>query len=285
MASMKHNKKRSSGIVYELLVRKMGSQMIDKDQPGCKKTITLFENYFSSNVPIGLELDLFRIIKNTRGTSEATARKVLGEVMREASKMDYRLLDIKKSNLIKEIHHSFGQEFFSKFRIPEYRLLASIQLFIDSCRPGGRLAENVQRIHIEDALVRYMTAEESVQTNAPVVAEMDFLVARLAQKKFREKYGNSLNESQKRVLNEYSRFLFTDNPGVLRKVLAKDKARVLSTIDESYMTKEVKEDLVMQKRLTEAREILQKMDVGRVNEDVVQEMMLYHKLCEELESK
>lgn len=285
MASMKHNKKRSSGIIYELLVRKMGSQLIDKDQEGCRKTVTLFENYFSSNCPIGLELDLFKIIKSTRGTSEQTARRVLGEVVREASKMDHRLLDIKKSNLIKEIHHSFGQEFFSKFRIPEYRLLASIQLFIDGCRPGGRLAENVQRIHIEDALVRYMTAVESVAPAEPVVGEVDSLVARLAQRKFREKYGNSLNESQKRVLNEYSRFLFTENPGQLRKVLTADKAKILSTISQSYSTKEVKEDIVMQKRLKEACEILQKMDVGHANEDTVQEMMLYHKLCEELESK
>jgi hypothetical protein len=48
--------------------------------------------------------------------------------------------------------------------------------------------------------------------------------------------------------------------------------------------KEVQEDKVMKQRYVEAAKKLSELDVSRLDESVIEEMMLFHKLAEELSS-
>jgi hypothetical protein len=280
--AFKHNKKRNSGLVYEFLVRRLGSQLVEQDKEGANHTVEITERYFSDGEPLANELELFRAIRDTRGVSQTTARRVLGEVARQARMQDAKKLDVKKSNLIKELNYTFGRDFFDKHRLPEYRLLASIQLYIDSHR-GKRLAENFQAIQLEDGMVKWMTSTP-VKPEKDIEEKVDDLVCTMASKRFNEKYGNSLNAGQKSLLETYVGSLVTEHNEDLLKKVNEDKNRIAKLLVGSYKMKEVQEDKVMKQRYVEAAKKLASLDVSRADENVIEEMMLFHKLAEELSS-
>jgi len=278
--AFKHNKKRNSGLVYEFLVRRLGSQLVDQDQDGAHRTVEITERYFSDGEPLAEELELFRAITETRGVSAETARRVLGEVARQAAKQDAKVLDIKKSNLIKELNHTFGRDFFDKHRLPEYRLLASIQIYIDSHR-GKRLAESFQAIQLEDGMVKWMTSVPPKPEKEPI-EKVDDLVCTMARKRFTEKYGDTLNVGQKALLESYVQSLVKENSADLQKKVNTDKNAIAKLLVGSYKMKEIQEDRVMKQRFVEAAKRLSELDATRTDEAVIEEMMLFHKLAEEL---
>lgn len=276
-----HNRKRNTGLIYEFLVRQMTNQMIDKDQAGWKKTYDVIERYFSPGMPLAEELEMFDALRSVRNLKEIAARRLLGEVYGRARKMDEHKLDIKKSNLIKDVNYTFGKDFFSRYRLDEYRLLASIQMLIDNCRRPGRLAEDVQKIQLEESLISYLTSPAPVEKTESQ-DHIDSMVYKVAEKKFIDRYGQILNESQQRLLNRFGRALLTKQPRLIREQLLSERARILGVLRGSRTMREIKEDEIMAKGLEEAIESLTKMDETEDPESVVEEMLLYERLAEEL---
>lgn len=281
-SSFNHNKKRNSGLVYEFIVRRMASQLLDEDKKGYAKTLSLAQRYYSAGAPLAQERELFEAIRKTRGVSEAVARKVMGEVQRRAARLDHKRIEIKKSNLIKEINHSFGKGFYSDHRVPEYRLMASIQMLIDSCRQGGPIMEAVNRIQLEEALVRFMTTTEAPKAKTGG-DRVDGLVAALAAKKFGERYGRAFNPDQKRLLERYTKAQMSGDIQGLSRFILTERDRLRTVVNDARALKEIKEDKVMAERLDEARTRLMNLDIAKTDE-AVEEVMLFYKLAEELTS-
>ncbi|MHB8407939.1 MAG: hypothetical protein ACYDHY_07635 [Acidiferrobacterales bacterium] len=283
-STFNHNKKRNSGLVFEFLVRQMGAGLIDKDQKVYQESLSLIRKYFGEGTPLGSERLLFEAFRENRGVTEGAAWRVIEEVKRLAKALDHKKIEIKKSNLIKELNHTFGRDFFNRHRIPEYRLLASIQMLIDGCVEAKPLQESVQQIRIEEALVRFMTAPETVQTVSSDEVKVDGLVCALAAKKFQEKYGQALTEGQNRILMGYMRSTITGDKARLAKLLEEQKQEILKSLSESKGLKEFKEDPVMAEKNSQAINRLRALDVSSPEEGTVEEVMLFRKLMEEVRS-
>jgi hypothetical protein len=281
MATFKHNKKRDCGLVYEFLVRQLSKAVIEKDQKTYKRALEIVKKYYGDGSPLSEERELFDVIRTARGLSENSARRVLGEIERHAQGMDAKKIDIKKSNLIKEINHTFGQDFFSVHRVPDYRLLASIQMVIDASRSQTRLTETVQKVQLEEGLVRYMTTRGSFQETGPQKSGVDSLVMAMVAKRFSEKYSSSLNTAQKVLLEKYIRFQVTGDSVPFTEFTLAESRRIAGALDRALLMKEVVEDPKMKQKLIEAREGFR---VGKTVDEDAEIMMTYQKLVEELES-
>jgi hypothetical protein len=195
--------------------------------------------------------------------------------------MDARKIDIKKSCLIKEINYAFGKGFFAEHRIPDYRLLASIQMVIDACRNDSVLTESVSKIQLEEGLVLYMTSKGEYQTKPVVRSEVDELVMRMAAKRFDEKYSRSLGPAQKVLLERYIRYQVSGDELPLRKFIASETERVTGSLDRALSMKEVREDKVMLERLTEAKS---KFNKSKDLDVIVEELMLFQALSAEVDA-
>lgn len=283
-SNFKHNKKRNSGLTYEFLVRQLAGQMIDRDLVGSSRTLRLVKEYFSAGQLLAEERELFDTIVGTRSVNEITARRILSEIGRAAAKMDGRLLDIKKSNLIKDVHHGFGKGFFDNYRLPHYRLLASIQMFLDSHRSRGRLSENVQKIHLEEGLVKWMTSSIDISPKFNQDREIDGLVTTMATKKFQERYGKEFSGNQKALLEKYSQAVLDGDLDTVAQKLYEDKRLILNEMRAHQDDPLVRKDAVTSERFFDAYHRLNEMNVSRVNDETVEEMLLYWKLAEELKS-
>jgi len=281
--SFKHNKKRNGALVYEFLIRKLSEAAIEENKKDYEKSLSLLRKYYSSGQLLTEEKQIFDVILGTNGVSRGVARGIVDEVVSAARQLDHKRVDIKKSNLIKEINHSFGKNFFSDYKLDDYRVYASVQLLINGCSPKKTIVESAQRVQLEEALVEYMTKPVITEETS---SENDDLVYVLAMKKFNEKYQSSLNEAQRTVLRSYveaSMSSTQENKDKLVDVLKEEKKRVIGIIDGSFMTKEIAEDEKMRERLVEAKKTLSSMGVS-TSAAGVEEMMLFSKLAEEISS-
>lgn len=283
-SSFKHNKKRNSGLVYEFIVRRMASQAIAQDATGYQKSLKIVKEYFAPGQPLAQERELFEVVCSSRGLSSESARRLLDEVLGHAQKLDHRKIEIKKSNLIKELNYTFGKNFFSEHRVPEYRLLASIQVLLESHRPGRPLLESVQRAQLEESLVRFMTTVDPVSKPGTGDEKVDTLVCALAAKKFQEKYGQNLSPGQARILERYMRATMSEETGRFEQFLLEEFGRMSKVLENSRLMKEVREDKMMAERLDEAIARIKLDRQHQSLEFMTEEAMLYRKLIEELSS-
>jgi hypothetical protein len=283
MASFKHNKKRNTGLVHEFLVRRVSQSMVDGDKGLYQKTMEILRKYYAEGTVLSEERELFDVIRNTRGVTESAARRILGEIQRAAKVQDARKIDIKKSNLLKEVNHAFGPAFFTTHRVPEYRLLASIQMVVDATRAETLITESVAKIQLEEGLIQYMTTKGDYAVKAAPTAksEVDALVMRMVAKRFEEKYAKALTAPQKVLLEKYIRYQVTGDEQPLRKLVDDESKRVVAVLEKASCMKEVIEDERMTAKLNEARA---KFGKDRDLDAAVENLMLYQKLVEEIES-
>lgn len=280
--ALKHNRKRNSGLIYEFLVRRLSEKMMVGDVEGVAKTLEITKKYFSPGTPIHSELELFEAITKNRGVPEATARRIIGRVRERAKKLDRRAITIKKSNLIKELNYGFGQDFFSKYRIAEYKALASVQVMIDSVDTKVVLTEDVELVKIEEAIVSYMSAQPTTQ-HVSVDPDHDTTTYTLAVRKFQEKYDGVLTGGQKRLIESYVSGLFSGDFKKFKEIASEDRRSIHRLICESAKTDTCRSDSVLIERMSKAANVLREMKVTP-SEDVVEQLMLFHDLSTELKS-
>lgn len=283
MSTLKHNKKRNTGLVYEFLVRRMTSQMLDQDLQGYKKTLEITKKYFRHGTVLNEEQELFTAIRNTRGVSESVARQILSEARARFRKIDKKMLEIKKSNLIKEANYNFGRDFFSTHRVPEYRLLATIHMFLEN-DGTTRLSESVTKYQLAEGLVKFMTSLEPAATPQKQEKDVDGLVVGIAAKKFQEKYGKNLGRDQKELLEKYMLYTVSGDKEKLEKFIIGEQYRVSQQLRNYRNIKEIKEDPVMAERFDEASRQLRNQCDRLPLDESVEELMLYYKLVEEIRS-
>jgi hypothetical protein len=284
MATFKHNKKRNVGLVYEFLVRRLSSAMVSQDKQTYGKTLEILRKYYTDGNVLSEERELFEVIRNTRGVSENAARRILKEVQKQACKIDSKKCDIKKSNLLKDINYSFGRDFFAEHRVPEYRLLASIQMVIDGSRGDAMLSESVAKIQLEEGLIQYMTTKGDYSVKATATkGDIDQLVMKMVAKRFEEKYSKSLIGPQKMLLEKFIRYQVVGDAKPLVEMVMSEMKRINAALVEAKSMKEVIEDKVMGDKLEEAHSKL--LAHGALPlEKQVEDVMLYQKLVEEFKT-
>ena len=284
-STFKHNKKRNSGLIYEFLVRRMGLAMVDRDPESYMKAVAIIKKYYSAGQPLAKEREVFEVISRAKGLSENTSRKVLFEVKKHICSLDSKKIEIKKSNLIKEVHYSFGQDFFDVHRIPQYRLYASIQMLIEQYKrsASASISEGVQKIQLEEGLSKYMSGQVQKVSQQVKGEPVDGLVAALAMKKFEETYSGALNESQKKTLRKFMSYSMTANSDQFAREMEEDRKSILGKLKEKSNLKCFREDEVMLKRLSESINSLESLK-NMTSENTVQEILLYQKLVQEIES-
>jgi len=281
----KHNKKRNSGLIYEFLVRKMAQAVLEKDSGTYKKSLNILKKYYSKGQPLNLERQIFEEVISTRGVDENIARGIINEVVVEAKNLNLRLVDIKKSNLIKDIHITFGKDFFSQFRLLNYKAYASTQLLINGCS-NSTLKENVERVQLKEALTKFMSSKVS-ENKDEVCRDADAFVYKLAVKKFNERYNDTLNDRQKQFLKEYIVALSSPanvNNKRVQTLLENERKTILGELNNHGLSLEIANDKKLKSKFISVKKQLAEIDYSKNSSSQIEEMMLYHKLLQELKS-
>ena len=108
----RHNKKRNSGLLYELLIRKISRSLVEGDNKSASISKSIVKKYFNAGTELHKEYRLINALVNVPVGSESIATAVLSEAREASKKFDSKALKIEKSNLIREINHEFNKDDF-----------------------------------------------------------------------------------------------------------------------------------------------------------------------------
>lgn len=241
-SNVKHNKIRNTGILFELLVRKITSDALENRNNDT--AVKLMREFFNSKTELGKELLLYRAFFNVQQMSEEKAFHLVSIITDQRKKLNERLLNTQKYNLVKEIKNHYDLKDFLNARIPSYKVYASVYKVFD-----GAINEMTDFTEIESlvsakfTIVEHLTgnlANKEIKNDIQLFEtikgqeeDLRLLSYRILIEKFNEKYAG-LNDRQKNLLREY--IYNVSNSEQMRKY-AVDEADTLIKEIKSKITK------------------------------------------------
>lgn len=196
----KHNKKRNVGIVYEQLVATVSRATVDGDSARANLALRIIKRYFAPGTELYREFRLVTALTNTQVKSDALASRILEETKVAARAYDVEKLKSEKSRLIGEINRTFDRDTFYQTSVRDYRLLATIGSLIEEWRTPGPDIE--RRLQFESKLHGHLLSERSAEPEAAELRtpSVNDLTVKIMRESFNKKFGSSLNEGQRRLL-------------------------------------------------------------------------------------
>lgn len=281
MGSIKHSKYKNTGILFELCVRQITTDLLhNKDS----KAVKILRKYFT-NTELGNEYALYSAVINGPKLNETKSEILLSTIEEQYRKLDKEKLNKLRYNLIKEIKSNYEIDDFFKAKINNYKIHAAIYTLFEyqnqkSVGNTNQLVENKMVIfeHLND---------KSTENKDSIVGdllkedkEIRLLTYKLLVEKFNEKY-SFLSERQKSILKEYI-YNITDTV----------KLKQFINEELTYVKKELlniasnTEDKVVKIKI---KEVVKFINPLRENENIKDELITgilqYHQLINELKTK
>jgi hypothetical protein len=203
MKKLKHSKYKNTGILFEMLVRKLTSETLSSDK---SVTIDIIKKYFGKNTEMAKELHLYNALLKEQFRSEAQGLDYIRTIKRAHGNLNQSILNRQKYNLVKEISEKFVFEDMAKIHIGNYKTLASIyMLFNNDETDNPKKIMECKSVILENG----MPIKQKTVIKDPVIEafkaqpkDIRLTTYKILVDKFNEKYSR-LDESQKRLLNKY----------------------------------------------------------------------------------
>ena len=203
---IKHSKFKNTGIIYELLVRQITSDILNKKEP---KTLSLIQKYFA-NTELGKEYKLYEFIANNKTLTEGKAESLLNTLVETSKKLNRKQLRKLKYNLISEIKAHYNVDDFFKATLDNYKQYAALYTLFEAAATQEIIHPN-QIVDNKITLLEHFTQEKISKEKAQqsIIREysefepdLKALAYKILLEKFNSKY-NEFNHEQKSVLKEY----------------------------------------------------------------------------------
>jgi hypothetical protein len=204
MKKLKHSKYKNTGILFEILVRKLTSETLSSNKT---VTVDIIKKYFGRNTELSKELQLYNaLIKEQQFKSDAQALDYIRMITESHRKLNHSVLKRQKYNLVKEISKKFIFEDLAKIHIGNYKTLASIyMLFEHQETDNPKQILECKTAIIDNGLIykkQHVVKDPLIEAFQSQPKDVRLLTYKLLIDKFNEKY-SGLNESQKQLLNKY----------------------------------------------------------------------------------
>ena len=278
MSKLKHSKFKNTGILFELLVRQIASDTLSDNT--CYAT-QIIKRHFKKGSQLATELKLYQALTKENFDSQYKAQEFLNIVLKERAKLNETNLKREKYNLIKSIKDSYVIEDFFKYRVNNYKELASAyKLFEHTESNSPKEYVDCKNTIFEAITTEKVVIKEQVTnkeySNQP--KEVRLLAYKFLVDSFNSKY-SSLSESQQLILKNYIENI--DNSGKLRKFVVSEVARLKRELKSIKL-----KDKVTQIKLNETINLIRELTKHKVvNENQILALLRYNQLLEELRRK
>jgi hypothetical protein len=277
---IKHNKLRNTGIIFEILVRKITADSLSgKDS----KALPILKKYFVKT-ELGKEYKLYETLFSYKNISEAKAESILNTIIETSKGLNKSLLRRQKYNLVKEIKENFNLEELFQTKLPNYKAQASLYNLIELYTLENQNKNPKQIIENKLTLLEYLTSstinKQKVETD--VISEFKsydkdvrVLTYKILLEKFNNKY-KDLSSGQKLILKEFINS--ADNIVRLKEVYNTKIFEFKKTL--SSLIKKITDESVKIK-LNEITSLLKESD--RIKDEDLVNLLQYCSLVEELQ--
>ena len=278
---IKHSKFKNTGILFEVVVRKITSETLSgKDSPA----INILKSHFV-NTELGKEYKLYETLFNSKGLNSLKATAVLDTVLEQSKKLNRTAIRKEKYSLIKSLKEHYNVEGLFKTKLNDYKAQASFYTLIETYNTKKLIDPN-QIVDNKVTLLEYLTSKSVDRDNVKENVIEEFksqdkdirtLTYHIMLENFNDKY-SSLNKRQKYVLKEFIESV--DNTPSLKEFYNKE----VNFIKEE-ITKQLKvvSSEVIKIKLNEVNSLIKELNKRTViNSKHLVDLLQYHSLLEEL---
>lgn len=270
---MKHNKKRNTAFLYEVIIRELTKAMVDGDAQKKSSIIKIVKENFKGNTLLAKDLDLYKAVLETKEVDQYTAEKIIFQARTQKMAINHRELFVEQTELVDTINKTINPDAFNTF-VPNYKSLATVfQIFHPKTKTKNRVL-------LEKQVIENMTCE--AKSEKELMKPIDNLTYKTFVKKFNEKYSDSLLEEQKNLLSRYVTS-FSDNGLELKTFLSEEIPRLFQRVNESLEYAEIKSDADMTSKTEQVLEILKTTSERKVDNDLVHDVLKIQNLVKELQ--
>jgi len=246
----RHNKKRNTAFLFEVLVRELTKSFVSKDSGRSSKIKRMFKESFGEESVLKRELDCYKALKEKSGLDKYTAEKLVFETKKSYNSLDQDEVFFEQSKLIKKINVELGSSVYKNF-VPNYKSYATIaQIFGDKTPVKNRVL-------LESEIIDNLITEDRKQGEMKTI---DSLVVKTFTENFNKKYAGLL-ESQRKLLEHYI-VSFLDNGVDFKLFLAEQLSAIKNDIKDSLKLDEVKNDKEMVESTKKTLSIVENFDIS-----------------------
>ena len=275
MSKLKHSKFKNTGILFELLVRQIASDTLaGKDS----LALEVIKKHFKKGTELSKELKMYQALTKENFDSQYKAQEFVNIILQERGNLNESILRRQKYNLIKSIKESFVMEDFFRYRVTNYREMASVYKMFEHTQSTSpkeyvdcknTILETITKKDVE------IVTETTDKEYASQPKEVRMLAYKFLIDSFNSKYTN-LSESQKTILRNYINNV--DNSDKLRKFVLSEVKRLKTEFGKLNIG-----DKVTQIKLNETVNLIDNITSSKViSENQVLSLLRYHELLQEL---
>jgi hypothetical protein len=270
---LRHNKKRNTAFLYEALVKELTKAIVNKDIEKKNVLVSMLKENFSTGKILQKELELIKVLSETKKTDLYTAERLLNESKKRYSSLDQKQIFEAQSKLIENINKNLGKEVYGNF-VPNYKHLATIwQMFTQDTSVK-------EKVLLERTLIVSMTSKGKEVVKSKQMPHVDKLVFKTVIENFNKSYDGELLTEQKELLNNYI-VSFGANEVDFKVYLNEELGRLkneVATLKEKEVMLENKD---LAGKLEDVRTTLDKFQTKKISPAMLEKVMQVQKLVKE----
>jgi hypothetical protein len=278
---IKHSKFKNTGILFELLVRKITADTLAGiDSP----SVHILKKYFV-NTELGKEYKLYETIFKSSNITETKANIILSTVLEASKKLNRKTLKREKYNIVKELREYYNVEDLFKTSISNYKPLASLYTLFEIYN-SQEITDPNQIVDNKFVLLEQLTSSPMDKDNVKndIIEEFKsqdkdirLLTYRVLLENFNDKYSH-LSDAQKLILKE-----FINNIDSTNKLKEFYNTKIQEIKNDLKLEIKTIKDSATKIKLIEVNKFL--IEIGKnkkINSDNLVDLLQYCSLLEEI---
>ena len=269
---LKHNKRRNTAFLYEILVKELTRATIQNNTKKKQIVVQTIKEFFNKSSALGRELDVYKTLNKAHGLKEKDAEKLLSEIKKIYwSTIQPESVYKAQSKLISKINKNISPNVFTNF-VPNYKNLASIfHIF-------NKKTAVKNKVLMERQVIQRMMATPQQQEKQDM--QISNTTLKIFAKKFNDSYDELLSE-QKELLSKFVSS-FKDSGLEFKIFLNEEIARLKEEIKESLDVENIKNDPEMVSKTKNVLKILEDFKGQYITEGLLKKVLKIQQLAKEI---
>jgi len=279
---IKHSKYKNTGLIFELLVKQITADTLNKKDSAA---VHILKKFYTGKSTLVREFKLYEFILKNKSVTQSKAESIVSTIIEVARNIDTGLLKKQKYSLIKEIKTNYNLEEFFSISVKDYKPLAALYCLMEAHKITDIVDPNIlvdNKTTLLEHLTKVQQDKEEVRDTlieeySKYDKDLKLLTLKILLEKFNSKYETLLPE-QKNILKEF--ITSVDSSTRLRNVVNEELMKLKKII--SNLKNTVKDDIVAIKLQEVVKTIAPLSKTKRVTDDHLVNIMQYYELVQEL---